>query len=473
MGRRKISTMNYIHSKLALLLSVIGFFYCSAQSDVSPTTSVQFGTLDMGLRSRSQKGDYNGTTDRFVMDLLSVTVYFLDNKIKDYFINNDSIQFQRVSATFQGYEIREEEGSVEEPSKHYEATISIVKQAFMEDMEDFLKRLWDISRDPFLRETSAAIVVVNSTVQNDSFDQNSQSSKDERKMAGWLIALLAAVGAFCVGFVSCSAYICATKIDPPMLQHDVPVKSKSTASGETDEESRLEGGTEINQNTNFGTNALCSPSTVHSLTSQDSSLFTYNPKSVKSYISNGSKTYGSGFFTANSGLEVDLQAWQNGGTVIKDENRAPFGHDISAITSKKDLSLIEEEDLNDLSVRLSSSTQQYFKTPDGVISPRQYLTEAAVQDLELADRWGSRNRNSNGTSQMESFSREILNHVPSSMGTNSVLSPTSMLNSRYGYSMGLSTSSKLDLEGSSSDVINDLKDLSYQIDTYRQRSMNN
>jgi hypothetical protein len=47
---------------------------------------------------------------------------------------------------------------------------------------------------------------------------------------------------------------------------------------------------------------------------------------------------------------------------------------------------------------LDGSTQQYYKTPDGVISPCQFLTEATVQDLEIAGRWGNnRNRNSNAT----------------------------------------------------------------------------
>jgi hypothetical protein len=176
---------------------------------------------------------------------------------------------------------------------------------------------------------------------------------------------------------------------------------------------------------------------------------------------------------------MDLQAWQNGGTVIKDENQAPFGHDISAITSKKDLSLIEEEDANDLSGRMSTSTQQYFQTPNGVLSPRQYLTEAAVQDLELPDRWGSRKTNT--TSQMESFSRDITNlgklSTISSAGSisnaKSNISRSSIGTSRSSYSIGLSGTSKLDLEGSTSDVINELNDLSYQIDAYRQRSNNN
>jgi len=80
-----------------------------------------------------------------------------------------------------------------------------------------------------------------------------------------------------------------------------------------------------------------SPSPVHGITSQNSSIFTYNPKSCKSF---DSKTFGS-FLASNTGVEMDVKAWQKGTKVQKDA--IPFGHDISAIENKKDLSLIETE----------------------------------------------------------------------------------------------------------------------------------
>lgn len=445
------------------------------------------GTLEMILRSRAPISNDETTT---MINLLGVTVNFLHTVMYVYFEQNDEVTFDRLSATVEDYSVREEDASVQVTTPQYLATVvmsgivyfednaaadqdvvtSIAQTAFVEANEDFLKALWDTSSDPFLRQIGSAIVKVNSVpfnatnaTEDDNDDEDvtkeSGATEDSSKLATWMIALISGTATFCLVFLTCTSCIFATKLDyiPEIPE---PPKTKSAATGATaDEEASVEGGaSSFHDDTNFGTNAQRSPSTVHSITSQDSSLFTYNPKSVRSYASNGSKTFGSGMFTANSGLDMDLQAWQNGGTVVKDDNHIPFGNDISAIENKKDLSLIQEEDIDDMSSGLNiSGTQQLFKTADGVMSPRQYLTEAAVQDLEERGRWSNRNSLSDGI-----------------LKTNSVAANTSLL-SRQSYSSagsGYSRASKLDLDGSSSDVINDLKDLSYQIDAYRQRLSN-
>jgi hypothetical protein len=481
--------------------------WCSCQmfglTTADTLASISLGQIQMELRSRSPKSDYTGTSDSFVMDLLSGSVYFLDKVLFEYFYDSDSVKFQKLSATIQSYDVHVDDGSMEDTIPHYVATvrltaqafflsqsmanqdlvISVAKAAFNDKKEDFLRTIWDVTQDPFLRQISTANINVTGVPLNSSefvndieksSIQDDADTKSDTTIDAWLIALIASGGAFCIVFMTCAACVCSTKLDDlPALQE--PTKSKSTASQETDdEESRHDGESEVNANTNFGTNAMRSPSTVHSITSQDSSIFTYNPRSTKSYTSNGSKTFGSGFFTANSGLEMDLQAWQNGGTVIKDENQIPFGQDISAISNKKDLSLIEEEDFNDLSGRLTgSSTQQYFKTTNGVMSPRQYLTEAAVQDLEHSDRWGSLTRAS--TSQNDSVSRDSNQYksTRSTVGDTSLLGRKSSSISKSSYTLSENGASHLDLNGTSSDVINDLKDLSYQIDAYRQKTQIN
>jgi hypothetical protein len=242
--------MTFLSNFVVTIILFAGSYFCLADTNVLSYTSIPYGPLEMSLRSRSNVGNYNGTTDRFILDVLSATLYFLDNKMKEFFANDERVQYQRVAATNRGYEVRQEQLSTQDTVIQYEADISItgfaifatgfeasrdivvtiVEEAFINDMDGFLKRIWDISRDPFLRETSTSVVVVNSTVPYDiANDPTIQLPavvvEDNQKMAGWLIALLVGSAVFCIVFASWFAYVCTTKVDP-----------KSTASGETENE---------------------------------------------------------------------------------------------------------------------------------------------------------------------------------------------------------------------------------------------
>lgn len=469
----------------------------SQRSNAQTLTTRSLGSLDFELRSRTNTS--NGK-DGLIKDLLSVTVNFLDATLYQYFQEDETVELEKISASYYDFNITEEPATNQSMTVHYVANIrltaeaffvygfapeqdfvvDIVTAAFDSDEENFLNDLWQESTDPFLRTVSSVVVKVNGLFSNDTDTadaDSSQSSEDNSgaKLDTWVISLIAGLSAFCLVFMTCVACVCSTSLDDMPIMPEPPTKTKSTLSKETADEDASQTASELNVNTNFGTGALRSPSTVRSLASQDSSLFTYNPVSDKSYVSNGSKTFASGFgsgmYTMNSGMDVDIQSWQHAGSVIKDENQVPFGNDISAITNKKDLSLIEEEDIDDLSGKLNgSSTQQYFKTANGPMSPQQYLTEVAVQDLEIQDRWGAKSKGNACQPQLS-----VLESVPESMLKTSLSSASGTSRTasiRSGQSYGGSSATKSDVDCPSSDVHDDLKDLSYQIDSYRQRTSN-
>lgn len=472
--RRIIQIFNII----GLVLGII--FH---RSNCQTLTTRSLGSLDFELRSRSP------TSDSLIKDLLSVTVNFLDATLQLYYQSDSTVELEKVSASYYDFNVTEEPASNQTISVHYIASvrltaeaffvygyapdqdslIDIVRTAFENGNLNFLNDLWTESTDPFLRTASSAVITVNGDETGSESEPSSTETENTdsgAKLPTWVISLIAGASAFCLVFMTCVACVCSTTLDDVPQMPEPPTKTKSSTSKETEEESQNnESASELNVNTNFGTGALRSPSTVRSIASQDSSIFTYNPISDKSYVSNGSKTFGSGFgsgmFTANSGVDVDVQSWQQSGSVIKDE----FGHDISAITNKKDLSLIEEEDIDDLSGKLNgSSTQQYFKTSNGPMSPRQYLTEVAVQDLEIQDRWGARSKSS--VSQQQLTLLETVSETALKISLNNAGGARTAAQSN-----NVSSTAKSDLEGSS-DVMNDLKDLRYQIDSYRQRTSN-
>jgi hypothetical protein len=174
-----------------------------------------------------------------------------------------------------------------------------------------------------------------------------------------------------------------------------------------------------------------SPSPVHSICSQESSKFTYNPRSLYTSTSSLSaltmdtKTIHSHFSTLNVDVEngIDMEAWTRQST-ISPMTPAPFGNDISAIDlNAKDLSLIME------------GTDEE-NTPASSKSGRSSLTTAALQSLNnklLNVDW---NRSMGGRQHDDSLNTD----------------------EEEGYEVSASDTS---------DVINDLKNLSLQIERHR------
>ena len=164
-----------------------------------------------------------------------------------------------------------------------------------------------------------------------------------------------------------------------------------------------------------------------SMVSQDSSVFTYNMSRDAGTISLGSLS----LLHTENGKHFDLEAWQNP-TVISSKVPAPFGHDISAIEKRDQLSMMDGDD-SMLRVRGSHHSLHTRNPPKN---------EAF------------RHRNASNT--VRSSTRPY---------------PYSSSAARYTTTIpeGSSHESSADISmSSSSDVISDLKNLSMQIDQHRR-----
>jgi hypothetical protein len=98
-----------------------------------------------------------------------------------------------------------------------------------------------------------------------------------------------------------------------------------------------------------------SPSPEPSIASQDSSKFTFNPIFASASVGEGGSTVDSKSLPSHfSAIQVDVsqaidvEAWKKSKNTISPITPAPFGHDISAIDHKKDLSHIEEASNEDV-----------------------------------------------------------------------------------------------------------------------------
>ena len=210
--------------------------------------------------------------------------------------------------------------------------MDVLKDSFRKYNDLFLDILAE-SVDPFLADISYAIVIVDGdSVVNTIIKE----TPEDDGLKVWAIAAIAAGAGFITIMSVCLCFICclAEPDDEPYKVPDVSKSasngSKKTKSTSTSSKEEVEEESEM-----FGNDPL----ETRSITSQDSSRFTYNPKSVRS---NDCGTFAS-FATNISNMEGDLESWQRAST-INNHGMVPFGQDISAIESKKDLSHILERD---------------------------------------------------------------------------------------------------------------------------------
>jgi hypothetical protein len=225
------------------------------------------------------------------------------------------------------------------------------------------------------------------------------------------------------------------------------------------------------------------PSPVHSVVSQDSSKFTYNPQPHQALYTSKSNLS----LTSLSNIHIDmpsmdLENWQRT-DVISPITPAPFGNDISAIEQgdkdKGDMSLLEEMDgLAGFGVsavgrggrRSHNSTniasrEKYYRTassakevrpwrssrpsagssPHQSSLPRQYQVQPPAQPYRGHSYLDRSHRSRDAPSQLQDTRDE----------SNDVSTEES--------SLGVAS-----ISDSSSDVINDLRNLSRQIDRHRR-----
>ena len=179
------------------------------------------------------------------------------------------------------------------------------------------------------------------------------------------------------------------------------------------------------------------PSPERSLSSQDSSKFTYSNNNNNNYLNNSRISLGSfSRFSMDMQASIDLGGPQRPNTISNGMQVPPFGHDISAIESHRDLSLIEEED-----------------------------DDEEIGGGGLTKRDARKNNNRRPSSY--SSSRRTFEGRHSSRSSRSRPSKHSSSSRMYMYRQDDMFDASIDSDASS-DVIEDLKNLSMQIQQQRR-----
>jgi len=453
---------------ILVLLSSTLVVLVTAQS----TGVVPLGSMALEMRS-TVRADPDNNINPLLRQLLVKTVDFLDEafyeQLDTSFIktscsiithetaavaadfpasNGDPTMEYTASVTLSGYaDFLIPEGE-QAPAYSVQEMNQFTVKVFEEGMDRYVEILKTGSlqqRHPFLNNLLAAEVLVSRPRLADDDKSypppSSTEAEDPASIEIWMIALMAGAGAFVLVFCSALTCICCMNVDDPNQPagggSDKRLTVQTYTTGRTSSTS--------NDNNDDDDLASKSPSEVRSITSQDSSIFTYNPRSVRSQASVAGFSHmgGSTYFTTSSAMEMDLAAWQSS-NLLNHNNRnsntsLPFGADISAIvnTSKKDLSLIQEE-ASTVSGASStpSSTQQ---------NSASKVTESALNDLAQLER---------GLGSDEDSTIFILGGGSGSSAGGGGRPTTSG-----------SVDERLSL--SSQHVMEELQELSHQIDSYR------
>ena len=198
---------------------------------------------------------------------------------------------------------------------------------------------------------------INDIYRGEESDINSDNSP---ALDVWMIALIGGLGSFLLVLCAVIACICCIPLDDDAKANMQKHQLGQHGTNPTRSDSKMEENTRMDEIDK-------SPSEVKSIGSQDSSLFTYNPKSVRSFDSR--KSYNSYFTYGTQGVEMDVATWQanTASNILPDNyaastgtsisaNQISFGQDISAIEAKKgDLSLIQEDEENESTIAGSVS----------------------------------------------------------------------------------------------------------------------
>lgn len=442
------------------------------------------GSLELGMRSTAPVVEGGASATPLLRQLLIETVDYLDER---FYRSLDS-SFQKVSCSIVTYQTASVNAG--KAAQYYTATVTLTGRAmfradtavtqedvgaltaesFRDGEAQFLQLLQSNAQFPFLDNLLTATVTVNSKSNpleddNASYPPPTTSTEVEDKnndsLEVWKIALIAGGAAF--GAVLCLALtcICCMKVDDDDEDAIARQKQKNKLSVQTYTTGRVS----TRKETGDDDLASKSPSEVRSITSQDSSIFTYNPRSVRTCMTADSRmtgyhTSGSTYFTNNTGgVEMDLAAWQSS-SQLNPNISAAFGQDISAIEAassvahnRKDLSLIQEE-----SSQTSTPAQTPKKKNGG--SDHRAITESALNDLAAMERGmlGGGGGSGDDDSQEDEDSTIFVLQSGTSDTRGSARSSSGGEPQRP---------PMISLAGGHQHVMADLQELSHQIDAYR------
>jgi hypothetical protein len=450
------------HAASALLLGCL----LPSSSIVNALEGVLLGQLEMEMGSRS-----NTNPNEFLVQVITQTQDFLNDAFSAIYKDTD-YQFSHTSLSVTTYSIDSttDGGKKNNGGESYIASMdlagtiffgdappqeqvsTVISAAFQQQNQLFLQSLVQ-STDPFLQDINYAIVRV---VKNNEKTNQANATGASSDLDSWMLAIIVGAGTFIVVFFCCLVFVCFTplsELQPDIENHGSSRSGKSIKPIDTkDTDNASDDGAEFWEGDDAERPTPTSLSPVRSITSQDSSRFTYNPKSGRSNDSDPER----GFLTGPAEPD-DIEAWEQEEGTINRSTNMPFGHDISAIEKHKDLSLIEEGDFEDVTPH---------KPEAGVISLQQqkikgqYLSRQAV--FETDHRRGGRGSGTGTSSQQRPTS--------SNRGANNS-------NSSNGASSSVSASRPPKVKNNNTsavnDVIDDLNNLSAQFDKHRGGSSGN
>eukprot|EP00977_Amphora_coffeiformis_P019409 scaffold7221_cov165-Amphora_coffeaeformis.AAC.2 len=306
--------------------------FCLFPLSTIASEQASLGNIRMHMRSTAESDN-----EKFPIRVVSQTYLFLDQVFKNVYgdsldrfslsINSKGIKPDDNGGFVVAVDITGTANFVEGSNILEEDVMSVLKDGFRKYNDLYLEILAD-SVDPFLSKISYAIVIVDG---EDVVDIITPDSSVDQSLEVWAIAAIAAGAGFisilaiCLLFIFCLADPEDDEVpEVSKSRSNVSKKSKTTAASSKEEE---EEESEI-----YGKDHL----ETRSISSQDSSKFTYNPKSIHS-------SDGFTFASFNTNTQYDVESWQKASTINRSV-MAPFGQDISAIENKKDLSHIVEKD---------------------------------------------------------------------------------------------------------------------------------
>jgi hypothetical protein len=447
----------------------------------SQNEGIYFGLINLQMRSLAET-----TAQELLFSILSQTTTFLEMALKEKF-KSSQYDFTHVTLSVEEFslDVSSDGGKFDADCRlqgiaMFEAGSSpssdaavkqVVRRALDEENSLFLQALRK-SDNPFLQDILFAVVTTEdgdpSFGRPPNATDGNESEPDSSTFiaAPWMIALMVTASIGVLLILSCLVWYCY-KSCQNARQHDAAVEKMRTASHSSSSCSE-EG------DAKFRKRSPSIPSPLHSIMSQDSSKFTFNPKSrsTKSIPppndmvddneddggeeSTSSKHsisfFGVSFYTNSSNVDVDVDAWRKGSTVANTSNSnssLPFGQDISAIEmhSKRDLSLIEEGENEEMTPHSSvSGGSNCFKSKQSLPNP----VRLSLQSLAELERDERRRRRSSSRNKL----------VPPSSQPSAPLQQSKQDDK---------APVRLSLNGSAAAVIDELNDLSAQIDDYRRR----
>ena len=437
----------------ARLLSFALLFVCS--STVNAAT-VEMGSIVMQLRSA-----VDGNDSEVIAQMLARTTTYLNDYFAAYYQNTvPQDYFSNAVLSVNSFGIHGGQGSYittlefeglvffnSDPTPSETFTLTLLSNAFQGlNQKIFLNEV--VSGDnQFLKKLTYMVIEINDlTVAENNLVEGAEDAttpKDEveKEMeeenwydADWVeYAVFAAAGLGGTFVMLCLFFICRCCCCKKQKESDngeFPVKVFDEEVGSNNYQRRVS-----RQPTNEATLQIArtyssghsrSPSPERSLASQESSNFTYNPAGMS--MSKEGLSLSSISNIHNDTPSFDVEAWQNKNT-ISPVTPAPFGHDISAIDDEnqtKDLSLIDESGEDSYQERAAKQR-------------KQHLYRHSVNGLEVRQ---SRSRPVPKRGYSQPNNSRMLDHYNDD--SNSYKSE------------------------SSSDVMNDLRNLSAQIDRHRR-----